>query len=124
MRRIWDVEELAQCWSLSFEELELLKTKPARSHLGFVAQLKYYPLSGKFPQHPSDIPDTVLHYLADQLEIDSSGLHEYDWSGRTGKRHRQEILIFLGISRVSTSDKQIFSAWGSGDFPAIDCNSL
>ena len=68
MKRIWDVEELAQCWSLSFEELELLKTKPARNHLGFIAQLKYYPLSGKFPQHPTDIPDIVLHYLADQLE--------------------------------------------------------
>jgi len=118
MKRIWDIEELAQCWSLGFEELELLKTKPARSYLGFVAQLKYYPLSGKFPQHPSDIPDTVLHYLADQLEIDPSGLNEYDWNGRTGKRHRQEILTFLGISRVSTPNKQAFTVWLADDiFP-------
>ncbi len=118
MKRIWDVEELVQSWGLSFEEFELLKTKPARSHLGFVAQLKYYPLSGKFPQHPSDIPKTVLHYIADQLDIDPSSLNEYDWGGRTCKRHRQEILTFLGICRVSIPDKQAFTAWLVGDiFP-------
>jgi hypothetical protein len=39
MKRIWDVDELAEHWSLKFEETRLLKTKPARNHLAFVAQL-------------------------------------------------------------------------------------
>jgi hypothetical protein len=32
MKQIWDAEELSQHWSLNYEELELLKTKPYKSH--------------------------------------------------------------------------------------------
>ncbi|MEQ2016706.1 hypothetical protein ABLB90_08960 [Photorhabdus bodei] len=34
-----------------------------------------------------------------------------DWLERTGTRHRKEILEFLGIRRVSVSDKSVFSNW-------------
>lgn len=70
MKHIWDVEELATHWSLSFEEMQLLKSKPSRSHLPFVAQLKYYRYSGRFPGSAGDIPPTVIHYLADQVGAD------------------------------------------------------
>nr|EKU2876419.1 DUF4158 domain-containing protein [Enterobacter cloacae] len=52
-----------------------------------------------------------LHYLADQLDADVSGFRDYEWSGRTGARHRKEILNFLGIRRVSATDKHAFSDW-------------
>ena len=48
MKHIWDVEELATHWSLSFEEMQLLKSKPARNHLPLVVQLKYYQYTGRF----------------------------------------------------------------------------
>ncbi len=31
MKSIWDTEELANHWSLSFEEIQLLKSKPNRN---------------------------------------------------------------------------------------------
>ena len=111
MKRIWDVNELAEHWSLKFEETQLLKTKPARNHLAFVAQLKYYQNTGRFPLATNDIPDTPLHYLADQLEVTVEQIHEYDWLGRTVTRHRKEILKLLGIRRVSAADKTDFSDW-------------
>jgi TnpA family transposase len=111
MKHIWDVEELATHWSLSFEEMQLLKSKPARNHLPLVAQLKYYRYTGRFPGAVSDIPSTVLHYLADQVGADLDRVKAYDWSGRTGTRHRREILHFLGVRRVSAEDKANFSAW-------------
>ncbi|WP_205080603.1 DUF4158 domain-containing protein [Photorhabdus luminescens] len=111
MKRIWDVDELAEHWSLKFEETQLLKTKPARNHLAFVAQLKYYQNTGRFPLSTNDIPETPLHYLADQLKITVDQTHEYDWLGRSGTRHRREILEFLGIRRVSAADKTAFSDW-------------
>ena len=40
MKQIWNEEELAQYWSLIYEELELLKTKPQKHHLIFCMQLK------------------------------------------------------------------------------------
>tara|TARA_B100000745_G_scaffold139998_1_gene91416 strand:+ start:3555 stop:5105 length:1551 start_codon:yes stop_codon:yes gene_type:complete len=111
MKRIWDLDELAEHWSLKFEETKLLKTKPARNHLAFVAQLKYYQNTGRFPLASNDIPETPLHYLADQLEITADQILEYDWLGRTGTRHRKEILEFMGIRRVSAADKNAFSDW-------------
>ena len=37
MKHIWDLEELATHWSLSFEEMQLIKSKPARKHFQSVA---------------------------------------------------------------------------------------
>lgn len=55
MKRIWDTDELAAVWSLKHDELNLLKTKPARNHLGFVVQLKHYLLTGRFLNNRYDI---------------------------------------------------------------------
>ncbi|MFP1748457.1 DUF4158 domain-containing protein [Lonsdalea quercina] len=111
MKRIWDINELAEHWSVKFEETRLLKTKPARNHLSFAVQLKFYQNTGRFPSTINEIPETPLHYLAEQLEVDVFGVQEYEWSGRTGARHRKEILSFLGIRRVSATDKHAFSDW-------------
>ena len=68
MKSIWDIEELANHWSLSFEEMQLLKSMPNRNHLAFVSQLKFYQNSGRFPSSAKDISPTVLHYLANQTD--------------------------------------------------------
>ncbi|MCP4122545.1 MAG: DUF4158 domain-containing protein, partial [Bacteroidetes bacterium] len=53
MKQVWDVTELSKYWSLAFEEVELLKSKPERNHLGLAIQLKYYQYTGQFPKSPS-----------------------------------------------------------------------
>ncbi len=73
MKQLWDAQELADKWSLSFKDLELLSSKPHRNHLGFCSQLKYYQITGKFPDRSKDIPDTTLHYLNDQLKTSFGG---------------------------------------------------
>ena len=124
MKSIWDTEELASQWSLNFEEMQLLKSKPNRNHLAFVSQLKFYQNSGRFPSSAKDISPTVLHYLANQIEADVGHLHSYDWSGRTGSRHRREVLDFIGIRRVSAADKANFTAWlAQGVYPRSVDNS-
>lgn len=119
MKHIWDVEELAKQWSLTFEETQLLNTKPFKSRLGFIAQLKFYQNTGRFPRALNDLPNAPLNYLADQLEIKlDQSLYDYQWLGRTGTRHRQEIFEFLGITRISLADKTLFSEWLNRDlFP-------
>ncbi|WP_070962648.1 hypothetical protein [Vibrio sonorensis] len=32
MKRIWSIDELAEHWSLKYEETQLLKSKPSRNH--------------------------------------------------------------------------------------------
>jgi len=109
MKHFWDGKELADHWSLSFEELELLKTKPSRSHLPFCAQLKYYQYSGSFPTSFSDIPEIPLEYLRGQLEVVE--IKEYEWDGRTAKRHKLEILEYLGIRKSNDEDRTEYKEW-------------
>lgn len=111
MKRIWDIDELVEHCSLGFEETRLVKTKHARNHLPFAIQLKLYQNTGHFPSTINEIPEIPLHYLADQLEADVSGILDYELSGRIGARHRREILNFRGISRVLATDKHAFSDW-------------
>ena len=111
MKSIWDTEELANHWSLSLEEIQLLKSKPNRNHLAIVSQLKFYQNSGRFPSSAKDISPTVVHYPANQIDTDAGDLDSYDWLSRTAFRHRREILDFIGIRRVSAADKVKFSTW-------------
>lgn len=109
MKYFWDGKELADHWSLNFEELELLKTKPPRSHLPFCSQLKQYQYSGSFPESFSDIPEIPLDYLKGQLEV--SNIEEYEWDSRTAKRHRLEILEYLGIRKSMDKDREEYKEW-------------
>ncbi|HFK3790872.1 TPA: DUF4158 domain-containing protein [Escherichia coli] len=61
MKRIWDIDELAEHWSLRFDEIRQLKTKSSRNHLPFAVQLKFYQNTGRFPSTINVIPEKPLH---------------------------------------------------------------
>ena len=109
MKCFWDGKELSNHWSLSFEELELLKTKPSRSHLPFCVQLKHYKYAGYFLTSFSDISDVPLQYIMGQLDI--VDIEEYEWDSRTAKRHNLEILEYLGIKKTSSADRINYKKW-------------
>ncbi|MER9025613.1 DUF4158 domain-containing protein [Mesorhizobium sp. M0815] len=88
MQQYWDGAELARWWSLNFDELALIETKPLRTRLGFAAQMKMYRGAGRFINHASEIPAEPIDYLAEQLSAALTDLDGYDWAGRTGRRHR------------------------------------
>lgn len=116
MKRVWDTDELANVQSLTYDELQLLKTKPSKNHLGFSIQLKCYQYIGRFIKCLDDIPEPPLIFLADQLDVPVANVEDYDWDSRTGKRHRSEILSFLGITRLTTPIKDAFLKWLVGEF--------
>jgi len=98
MKQIWDAEELSRHWSLNYEELELIKTKPYKSHVAFCIQLKYYQYYGIFPENKKELADIPLQYISEQLGFENRNdkiLSYYDWEDRTARRHRQEILVVI-----------------------------
>lgn len=114
MKQIWDTEELSKYWSLSYEELQLLKTKPYNSHLAFCMQLKYYEYYGIFPKSKKEFADIPLQYISEQLGLENRKdivLSYYDWEDRTARRHHQEILDFLGIRKLLENDKREIQDW-------------
>ncbi|MFV0468511.1 MAG: DUF4158 domain-containing protein, partial [Dysgonomonas sp.] len=114
MKQIWDAEELGRHWSLSYEELQLLKTKPYKNHVAFCMQLKHYQYYGIFPESKNDLTGVALQYILEQLGFGNkkdNTLSYYDWEDRTARRHRQEILDFLGIRKFLESDQKEIQDW-------------
>src|SRR5680860_415476 len=110
MKHFWNPEELNNYWSISYDEQELLKIKSDISKIGFIIQLKHYKLYGIFPNGLTVAP-IVFEYLSDQLGLDQKVLSSYDWKSRSCRRHKKEILVFLGIKRITDQDKKNFYQW-------------
>jgi len=58
---------LAARWSLGFEDVALLNSKPADARLGFAAQLVFCRTTGRFGLAASEFPDAAVAYLAEQI---------------------------------------------------------
>lgn len=112
MTGLWEVDgPLAARWSLTFEDLALLNAKPAANRLGFAAQLAIYRSVGRFGRVASELPDAAIAYLAEQIGSVAADLTGYDWLGRSGRRHRAEILAYLGFRRACLPDMRDATAW-------------
>ena len=74
MKQVWTPEELGESWTLTFDELNLLKRKPVAGRLGFCAQLKYYRLYACFPQNRRALASDVREYLAQQINANPDAL--------------------------------------------------
>ena len=55
MKREWSAEELGEQWSLSRAELEAVGNKTGPTRLGLAVLLKYFQLSGHFPERAQQI---------------------------------------------------------------------
>lgn len=109
---VLDVDgQLAARWSLSFEDLALLNAKPVGTRLGFAAQLMMYRSTGWFSRAANEFPDATITYLAEQIGAPVADFATYDWLGRSGRRHRAEILAHLGFRRVRQQDMRDAAAW-------------
>lgn len=111
MKRLWTIDELAEHWTLSFDEVGLLKGKTRKARLGFCLQLKFYQQYLAFPLKAEDFPQSVVEYVVDQIDAVGCDLTEYDWAGRTARRHRHEIQEHLGLSSFDNKHKVAFRAW-------------
>jgi hypothetical protein len=87
----------ARDWLLTAEERAFVAAKAMRRRLGLALQLKFYQRTGRFPERVSDLPEGAVDDLAEQLATSAAGLQDGGWRGRSGQRHRQAILTFLGV---------------------------
>lgn len=107
----WETEEIGSNWTLLPQELELVKKKVDAGQIGFAILLKYFQNLARFPTSSSEISETIVKYIASQLQIDSSLYSNYNWQGRTIKNHRAEIRELFGFHTVTTSETEAISNW-------------
>ena len=110
MKQVWTADELGESWTLTHDEFVLVENhRGAANRLGFALQLKQYQLCARFLDDYRQVARDVTEYLVDQLEAGSARLDGYDWGGRSGRRHRREILEFLGVRdfdcQIALSDR-------------------
>ncbi|MEO0887656.1 MAG: Tn3 family transposase [Cyanobacteria bacterium J06634_6] len=115
MKRQWETEELIEQFTLMPSELALLPDEitnaTAHNRLGFAVLLKFFQVEGRFPQHVGEVPKAVAAFITQQLNLSEEDYRQYQWSGRTIKRHRSQIRAFLGFVPMTQSDQQQLKRW-------------
>lgn len=108
-------EELKQRWTLSAEEWKLLKNKTGPTRLGFAVMMKYFYITGRFPDGPREVPRDGIRSIASQLELSIKGWREYPWTGRVTTYHRNEIREFFSFRKASLHDAKVIHRWLTAD---------
>lgn len=111
LKRYWEIDELIEHWTLLPNEITMLANKSGANRLGFAVLLKFFQYETKFPSSHSDIPSTVVDYIAKQVDVSSFEYRNYEWNGRSMMRHRGEIRSFLGIRKGTVKDAKEMVDW-------------
>ena len=111
MKQNWELDELIENWTLLPQELSWLSNKSRANLLTTALLLKWFQYETKFPNSTREIPDSVIDYLARQLDVSVELITEYDWQGRSYKRHCAEVRQFLGIRKAKVKDAQDLITW-------------
>ena len=99
MKRQWTREELADHWTLSPKELELLANKSGATRLGFAVLLKAFTLEGRFPRQKYEVSGVVVVHVAKQVNVPADLYPRYEWSGRHDRIPPRSNSRVSGLSR-------------------------
>ena len=111
MKNNWNKEELEEFFSFSSDEIKFLANKNEATRLGFAILFKFFQNESRFPKYSSEVPKTIITYISRVLDIDSQLFLEYDWNGRTIKRHRAEIRQIFSFEETKLSDLKEIKEW-------------
>jgi hypothetical protein len=101
----------------------IAKRRGAHNRLGFALQLTTVRSLGTFLADPLDVPNAVLEYLAEQLEIaDPSCVKRYTERRATRFEHAEEIKSAYGLRDFAEVEGELEGwvearAWTTGDGP-------
>ncbi len=107
----WDTEELIENWTLLPTELNLVSSKVGANQIGFAVLLKYFQIYARFPNSTKEIPDNIISYIAQQLQIPSDSYSDYDWQGRSISNHRASIRKLFGFRTAKVADGEEMVDW-------------
>src|SRR6516225_9501202 len=108
MKRAWHPDELAQCWTLNPDELELLGNKTGVTRLRFAVLLKAFQFDGRFPDRRPDVAGSVVAHLASQIGVPAEAYFDGEWSERT---QRHQISQALRLPPFRARDESVLVGW-------------
>ena len=111
VKQHWEEEELIENWTLVPQELKLVKNKLGGNQIGFALLLKHFQLFARFPDSQSSIPQSIISYIARQIDVSESLYSDYDWQGRSAKAHRVEIRRLFNFRVATVADSEQMAEW-------------
>jgi len=111
MKRQWTPDELAEHWTLTSRDGELIANKTGATRLGFALLLKFFQHDGRFPHHKGDVPTAAVVYVAQQLGLPPELYAQYAWTGRTLAYHRLQIRQALDFRESTEQDIEELTVW-------------
>jgi len=111
MKRLWSTDELVLRWTLSPDDEQLTADHGDEAKLGLMCQLAFWREHARFPDVEADIAPAVVEYLAQQVGMAADVIERYDFTGRSGRRHRRTVLAYLAVSDFDDTAEAAFRAW-------------
>ena len=112
MKRVWETDELIDLFTLIKSDFEFIyKKSNDTNRLGFACLYKFFQFEARFPINQLEIPHQVILFIAKQLNISIDIFKQYDWNGRTIKRHRADIRDFFDFKEMTVQDTENLIEW-------------
>lgn len=111
MKQHWNERELAEFWTLTDSEKRLLFQRTEQGRLGLAVMLKFFQIESRFPLYPKEVPLLAADFIAEQLAIPVAAWFDYPLKGRSGKRDREQLRLFLGFRPATAADGQAIQTW-------------
>jgi TnpA family transposase len=108
-------EEIGEHWTLGAEDLAWLSGMPDAGKLGLAVQLMCWRRNGRFPDDEADPAPAVVKHLAAQIGVGVEVLENYEWTGRTGRRHRRLVLDRLAVTSFDDRAEARLRTWLSDE---------
>src|SRR6266705_4095825 len=104
--------DLTAFFTLSATDLALVrKQRGAHNRLGFAFQLCILRYLGFSLDDLTQVPEPVVTYVSQQLQVDPSSLKLYGNRQKTRSEHLQEIQKYLGFHPASQTELEYLSHW-------------
>src|ERR1700677_1368292 len=108
-------EEVGEHGTLGAEDLAWLSGMPDAGKLGLAVQLMCWRRNGRFPDDEADPAPAVVKHLAAQIGVGVEVLENYEWTGRTGRRHRRLVLDRLAVTSFDDRAEARLRTWLSDE---------
>jgi TnpA family transposase len=90
---------------------QIPRTTSASNRLGFALQLAMLRFLGFCPDDLSTVPQTVVAFVAKQLNVDPGEIARYGRRGQTRTEHLRQIRRYLGFRKATARDLAQLELW-------------
>uniref|UniRef100_UPI00404A0E40 Tn3 family transposase n=1 Tax=Fulvivirga sp. TaxID=1931237 RepID=UPI00404A0E40 len=111
MKQNWTPDELLDHFTILEKEFELVSRHQGIGKLGFIILLKFFQIEARFPLSKLEIPQTIIGFIAKQLDLSTDLFSDYSLEGRTSMRHKKQIREHFGFQESSVFNYNKVKEW-------------